>query len=144
MRTGGAGGAGGSVSGLTLEAGCGGNSLRTFRYLWRAATCSLTLRSSSSDDSRRVSNNCIGFDRFSLRRRRVSAVACIPYRTRPVQLVFCMLHPFSSRSASTDSVGARTADRKLTFWITLRFFASDVFLTDNARRSCLLGLNLLI
>ena len=51
---GGGGGGGGDGGGSSID----GSSLRTFRYLCRAATYSFTLRSSSSDDSRRVSDNC--------------------------------------------------------------------------------------
>ena len=50
---GGGGGGGGDGGSLT-----DGSSLRTFRYVCRAATYSFTLRSSSSDDWRRVSDNC--------------------------------------------------------------------------------------
>ena len=55
---GGCGGSSGSVSGLTFAIDSRGTSLRTFRYLWRAATYSLTLRSSSRDSCRRVLDNC--------------------------------------------------------------------------------------
>ena len=55
---GGGGGSSGSVSGLTFAIDSRGTSLRTFRYLWRAATYSLTLRSSSKDGCRRVLDNC--------------------------------------------------------------------------------------
>ena len=51
---GGGGGGDGGGGGSSMD----GSSLRTFRYLCRAATYSFTLRSSSSDDSRRVSDNC--------------------------------------------------------------------------------------
>ena len=55
---GGGGGGSGSVSGLTFAVDSRGTALPpTFRYLWRAATCSLTLRSSLSDGSRRVSRS---------------------------------------------------------------------------------------
>jgi len=58
LAGGGGGGGSGSVSGLTFAVDSRGASLPTFRYLWRAATYSLTLRSSLRDGSRRVSDNC--------------------------------------------------------------------------------------
>ena len=134
------GGSGGGDGGSSTVS----RSLRTFRYLCRAATYSSTLRSSSSDDSRSVSDNCRLLPVFATASaglcRRLYSLSNSSRRTS----FFGLLHHFSSRPASTDSAGARSAEREPPFWIILRFFVSDVFLTDSARRSCLLGLNLLI